>query len=374
MTVWQSSPNAVLEDSNDEGLVTSYKCDHHVKSGKITAQSGRTISSYYEMLLPCQDDPEDSMRIVASELLDSLGDTFGLLPDGRTCTVPDTTLDIWVIGLSSSPSDSLVPFMECKNLSSGDNEELCCVVVQAPMTFWVTNTNSEDEAIMKHLAACLNEGAFTYKTVYIGSMMEFTGNGVQGQLPGPPVLPLDDDIVVTGIVQAPTTNGNDRQPITIIGGFLMAALIIVVVFGFGLIVSRRRKRRLEEIRVLEAAERRALEFMKDDDSVGPVVELRVDDETYQQHAIASNNSFGPSDIRQVRDYRQGYAFDIANSMKNHIMAQYGDNRGHPGPHGTAAYPPFGMDETSDSEVDSWAQTEGTVGSLEENLEQITAEI
>jgi len=40
----------------------------------------------------------------------------------------------------------------------------------------------------------------------------------------------------------------------------------------------------------------------------------------------------------------------------------------------AVVPPYPMDETSDSEVDSWAQTDGTVGSLEDRLEEITAEI
>lgn len=81
-----------------------------------------------------------------------------------------------------------------------------------------------------------------------------------------------------------------------------------------------------------------------------------------------------------------YTFDLANSLKNDVMGTYGNSTGGgssdndpyssmmSGPTSMAVVPPYPMDETSDSEVDSWAQTDGTVGSLEDRLEEITAEI
>jgi hypothetical protein len=41
-----------------------------------------------------------------------------------------------------------------------------------------------------------------------------------------------------------------------------------------------------------------------------------------------------------------------------------------GPTTIAVVPPYPMEETSDSEADSWAQTDGTVGSLEERLDDV----
>jgi hypothetical protein len=45
-----------------------------------------------------------------------------------------------------------------------------------------------------------------------------------------------------------------------------------------------------------------------------------------------------------------------------------------GPTTIAVVPPYPMEETSDSEADSWAQTDGTVGSLEERLDEVRGEI
>lgn len=95
------------------------------------------------------------------------------------------------------------------------------------------------------------------------------------------------------------------------------------------------------------------------------------------------DSIDSSNVGNNPRYRQtGFAFDLGQSFKNEVMRK----------HSTASHrnfaansanaptmievvPPYPMmEETSDSEVDSWAQTDGTVGSLEERLEDITAEI
>jgi hypothetical protein len=92
----------------------------------------------------------------------------------------------------------------------------------------------------------------------------------------------------------------------------------------------------------------------------------------------------------------GYAFDLGQTIKNEIMMKHNNsnsnhkNRSRSNSAGSgnnvpnnnlhaptmmevvAPYPM--LEETSDSEADSWAQTDGTVGSLEERLEDITVEI
>ncbi|GKY99951.1 hypothetical protein MPSEU_000948700 [Mayamaea pseudoterrestris] len=381
-TAVNDSPTTIIEDTNDEGIVVSYKCNYHVKTGAIASSNGKEINSFYEMLLPCRDDPEDAMRTVASELLDSLGNTFGLLPDGSACTIPDTTLDAWVIGEASAPADSVVSHMDCSKLSMGDNQELCCIVVEAPMTFWVSSTNFKDQDVLKYVASDLNAGAFTYQTAYIGSMIQYTGNAGTDQVPTFP----DDDPVIAGIANSPNTSAkNTKSPITILGGFLVAALVIVVVFGIAVVtIRRRRQNRKYALEEKEMADKDSLKYSKDDDSIGHV-SFDVGQGIANMHQLhsrgmattATSNSFGLDNPTDDCERPQSYTFDIANSMKNHIMSQYGSSPGRGGsygPNGTAAFPPYAMEETSDSEVDSWAQTEGTVGSLEENLEQITAEI
>ena len=369
------SPNKVVEQANDSGIVVAYKCQYHIKTGGITQNNGKEINSFYEMIHPCREDPEDAMHIVASELLDALGTTFGLLPDGSACTIPDTSLDTWVIGESSAPLDSIVSHMDCLSLSTGDNAELCCSVVKAPMTFWVTRSNFKDQDVMKYVAAELNAGAFTYQTAYIGSKIEYTGNAGYDQQPAPDFP--DDDPVVSEIASNPSDE--KKQSLTLMGGFLVAALVVVVVFGIAVVSFRRRRHARRLALDKENEERDSLEFIKEIDSMDPTIEVDdMIDKMLRQQAMSTTGSVGLDDEKvDEGDYPRNYTFDIADSMKHHIMGQYGSSsgRGTFGRASMAAYPPpYAMEETSDSEADSWAQTEGTVGSLEENLEQITAEI
>ena len=81
-----------------------------------------------------------------------------------------------------------------------------------------------------------------------------------------------------------------------------------------------------------------------------------------------------------------YAWDLSTSFQREIMSAHGQvspaaaqppvgpHNQQFGPTTIEVVPPYPLDETSESEADSWAQTEGTVGSIEENLEEITAEI
>jgi hypothetical protein len=64
-----------------------------------------------------------------------------------------------------------------------------------------------------------------------------------------------------------------------------------------------------------------------------------------------------------------YTFDLSDTFKQNIMGTYA-------PTTMQVVAPYPMleDTSCDSEVDSWAQTDGTVGSLEDRLEEITAEI
>ena len=81
------------------------------------------------------------------------------------------------------------------------------------------------------------------------------------------------------------------------------------------------------------------------------------------------------DQARSAEYPNNITFDLGNSFKDQLMGVHGRssqnkmNMNHP----------FGMhhgsvDAASESDADSWAQTDGTIGSLELQLEPITAEV
>jgi hypothetical protein len=98
--------------------------------------------------------------------------------------------------------------------------------------------------------------------------------------------------------------------------------------------------------------------------------------------ISTRDDFDSSNLSS------SYAWDLSNSFHREVMdahAGYGTVRRSQLPHSNAnnyygpttieVVPPYPMEETSESEAeDSWAQTDGSVGSLDVHLEQITAEI
>uniref|UniRef100_A0A7S1GG99 Uncharacterized protein n=1 Tax=Cyclophora tenuis TaxID=216820 RepID=A0A7S1GG99_CYCTE len=68
------------------------------------------------------------------------------------------------------------------------------------------------------------------------------------------------------------------------------------------------------------------------------------------------------------DFNNHYTFDVGNMMKSELMEIHGHRR-----QGSSSK---GLDESdlSESDVDSWAQTDATLGSIEHRLEPITAEV
>lgn len=83
-----------------------------------------------------------------------------------------------------------------------------------------------------------------------------------------------------------------------------------------------------------------------------------------------------SDEGDDDDYPNGnYTFDLGASMKNELFKIHGrapSSASDPRMYNNGGT--IGIEETSDSDADSWAQTDGTIGSLELQLEPITAEV
>jgi hypothetical protein len=345
-----SSYVAILEGTDSLGIPNSFKCDYHVSTGKINGNSGHEISSYYELLHPCVSNVTDAMDVIERRLLTQLGQTFQLLPDGKACTIPDTSLNVWVIGLSSLPLDVSIDNMACNKLRSSRSS--CCTVVHAPMTFWVTDANFQNNNIMGYLAQAIDGTSITagtdYRTAYLGSQIESTA--VQGQNQTRPIFSVPPNPV--GVQQK-----QQQTNVSLVGGVVVAGFVagmMAVVF-----VLMKRKRRFRKHFPIEDDIRTSLEHFPDSD---------------QSEASPTGGDIMDIDHLQSNDgwtdeenFNQSYTFDLAASMKHTVMGTYG-------PTSFAVQPPHPMDDASDSEADSWAQTDATVGSLEERLEEITAEI
>mmetsp|Transcript_18748 Transcript_18748/g.21090 ORF Transcript_18748/g.21090 Transcript_18748/m.21090 type:complete len:98 (+) Transcript_18748:2-295(+) len=81
---------------------------------------------------------------------------------------------------------------------------------------------------------------------------------------------------------------------------------------------------------------------------------------------------GRYDIEEDEDMvilpQRQYSFDMGGVMKNELLGVYGDSEVRAT--GITTTP----SDAESEDVDSWAQTEGSIGSIELHLEPITAEV
>ena len=159
--------------------------------------------------------------------------------------------------------------------------------------------------------------------------------------------------------------GKQRKTVTIVGGLLVAAFGLAI-FGIIFILYRRRQ-----------------QFLKSQDID---LALSKSDMQYKGGGTNSNSEDGPKTLGQTTSeeyldsidnaksteaFPNNITFDLGNSFKDQLMGVHGTQRN--------KLPPFGInqgniDGASDSDADSWAQTDGTIGSLEHQLDPITAEV
>ena len=161
-------------------------------------------------------------------------------------------------------------------------------------------------------------------------------------------------------VETPQMQQNqEKRTFTFVGGLLVAAFLAAFL-GLFFVLYRRRKKFLAAQEMEIALSKSDLDDMQprgQDEDSGVLRPENLQPEIGEE-ADGHEEDFSSSN----------YRFDLATSMKNELFNI----------HGRAADPPraygIGIEETSDSDADSWAQTDGTIGSLELQLEPITAEV
>jgi hypothetical protein len=277
-----------------------------------------------------------------------------------------------------------------------------------------------NDAALESGVDVVDSSSTLYRTAFLGVLLpdnsSVTGNGDGGR------DNLNDPTnFETEATEAPASN--DRTTITIVGGLLVAAFACAFL-AILYILWRRRQHYvrsqqvhmsgLDKISVM-AGDDNMNDFDEDgrrDRGAGSIRGLgelgpyntsntdleeedfdKYDDEDYgdKEHRMmmqpdhrqdhqAKDDIDDESDNNSARSPSANpMQFDLGNSFKDQLMGVYGgggssvSKRSNGGLTGSVLFPAaYSVD--GDSDADSWAQTDGTIGSLELQLEPITAEV
>ena len=281
---------------------------------------------------------------------------------------------------------------ECRKFAY-DNQEQECFVYEALVQGSALGVQDIPDVMNyvqdKFATSALSKDS-KFGTAFLGIPVEDPGISDSGRdnLAPPSNLNAQEEEVL------PESEGHS---ITIIGGFLVA-LFCVGFIGIGLVLYRRRKAYIEHNRemrlslskdnVQSSSDMRELDqygtphCSSDEEHQLPRDEMGMVD---QGHEVEATELASPTPTEE--DF-PNMTFDMGSTFKNQLMGVHstgppGDSSRRLGGGGRggnlSGLPGFGgyapsADGTDASETDSWAQTEGTIGSLEIQLEPVTAEV
>jgi hypothetical protein len=338
------------------------------------------VPYYYDMVYPCEEEPSEGQGFVAASLLSRSRDAF--LPDGDSCVRPQP---LWFGAVSSLPADVVSADIECQELLGA-----CCVVVEGSMTFTQLST-ADGNSMKRWMAATLNDPTIApgYTVAYIGSELAPDISNPEPNLTPPPIL-QDRVPGAQAPEEVPEDEGVSLTGMLFLGGLCVALLLV------GALLLRRRQR-ARKSRDVDAAiqhsetpphkmgntggtwEDCTLEDHLDGEDIevsvlqqdDPYLKVRsVSTVSYHENGYHADNEVVPynSGSREATLHPR-YRFDLAESQRSDIMGTYGRHGGGElccGPTEITVVPPYPVDEISESEADSWAQTDGTVGSLDDD--------
>jgi hypothetical protein len=399
----EAGPNSLLEQVNQSGQPITFACEYQTGSDPLNGIHNDkhyqvvTVEQFYDLVFPCTSDTTAEKLVITSYIEKSLlmdaAFLWSILPDGDACTDPESSAyGAWLFGVSSEGPDELVTDFGCQVLSPNATKNECCQVVRAEMQFLPTgdfNISSLQQFIRDRLNTGETTSAVQFRTAAIHPVFKVdAGDAARAN--------LDEPNRVTGGAKAPSgsatsqTSQSLNREITVAGGFVIAMMTATCFGVFFLVYRRFRKRRVSATATASG---------KDDDFCGSTMDNgpSCEDSDFQVTIVNDSNDnrqlsrqFGSSTAPAMNhtsnnrtsnlmlfdlpldddDYPPAkYTFDLSDTFKQNIMGTYA-----PTTMQVVAPYPMMEDTSCDSEVDSWAQTDGTVGSLEDRLEEITAEI
>ena len=391
-----NSTDSLETDENDAGDITRYYCEMTMANNPNLMKI--YIPYAYELLYNCSYGSGQGMAAIELSVLYKLHKKW--LETADMCTSPQT---IWLAALSSFPVDDRVN-SDCTSFNTSSTPEMCCDVIQGNLT--LTNLSSVDEDmndILEEVSKALmssNSGA--YQVDYLGADLRDSPSTGSDNIAAsinsdtPEVLPEDGEMTLLGI-------------------FVILFLIITACCVFLLIWQRQRRARELLFAFSKSDDESGFEMDEDDydeyedeeewieprrvprrEPVDPKALNGGDDSldiyirsiashSFEDPAEQSNENertpmppsrksnsgaycFDPVETQEVQHRQQRTALVPPTSGRQ--PARYSQNPYAYSIGGISVVPAYAHEvEASDnSEIDSWAQTEGTIGSLEEERE------
>jgi hypothetical protein len=361
-------PYDLIVQVDDESTPWSYACAYQLGDAEYaTRYEVAVIEKFYDLVYPCSMPKQNAVKYIAATLLNDAAIAWNILPDGVACmefqeTYPYKT---WIFGVANG-NHTLITDFGCQKLSV-PNPEMCCQVVRAEMQFTPSggyNKSSLEQFVEDKLNSEELTASFpSIKTAAIDPA--FTEVAPQNEDPRDN---LDTPIPVASVKAQEQNSTESDRDISVVGGFVITGLVMAFLSLIFILVRRRRLRKQVTAQDEGELNNIRVTVLSDGDASFPNV-----DSPFVQELAISKVDFGEEDDDDPYSPKNmgAYQFDLGQSFKNNVMGTYNPQNAPTSMHVVA---PYALDDTSDSEVDSWAQTEGTVGSLEERLEEITAEI
>lgn len=322
----------IVQESNEDKVPITYTCRYDDVNQNLPRKSAQ-VTVHYDLAYPCTMDISDAKKYVAQQLLQNSALAWAILPAAETCSRPVIFNNVWMFGVSSEPKDEIVPDIGCQALVPGPSE--CCNVIKMNMRFLATGNYDDDmldDALVRYLRAELSTPELTWELPIQTFPVEHFDD-------------LPNNMGHDTLTASTSTQSDSSQKLLPSFWALLIAALAVFVFGVMLVIVRRYRRR-------------RLSWFQKHENVG-------EDEEFHTVTVVTESE----DHRVVEQATSAdtpkYAFDLGESFRNSVMKAVAPTILPV----VAAYPP--EDSSMD---DSWAQTDGTVGSLEERLEEITAEI
>jgi len=354
-TLPDSETPIVEEILDNDDTFLGYRCSQLLETN---VASDRDWLFFLDLAYPPGGE-QAAVVHVQTHLVNSVAQRFGV-STGLRCTDFPLNSDSWLVQFVSKPEDyrkvdngelsldgcsdlrllfpprflthsaSIVP---CRELEASDDQE--CFVYEAKVTGSLLGTEEMPD-VEDFIEFLFQDTSFTsnspFDTMFLSEQQPSEQPGDAGR------DNLGAAANIKDITVPPKEEGANK--ITVIGGFLVALFCCAFV-GIAFVLWRRRRNYLK-------AQDMHFELDKQYESQ-PTDESKEEPEEPQP----TNN----------------ITIDLGTSFKDQLMGVHAGP-----PRRSQPMPAFPSSVASESDADSWAQTDGTIGSLELQLEPITAEV
>mmetsp|Transcript_21458 Transcript_21458/g.35534 ORF Transcript_21458/g.35534 Transcript_21458/m.35534 type:complete len:375 (+) Transcript_21458:232-1356(+) len=354
----------VLDYDENDQFVISYACQFLMENNVVTPIE---VSFYYDLLFDTGEDPRTERQYLEFLLLGQIAQEYGL-QSGNACISPPEDGTFYLVQATSLPEDVPNPqFDECFDLIPAAGQE--CISYSGTVSGYVLGPD-DPSTMVQFIASSLTNGVVTAGTslqvAFLGTQIDPT-NGGRDSLTA--AINQDEPL-------ADESASNDA--FTYVGILLTVALACAFV-GLVAVVWRMRQRRQQRWReelIMTTDANTTLDSGGGGayDTTGIITLPQSDHEqrdTYDESELPSqygmeNMVIRPNHPGDLPPAQGSYTFDLGDNMKLGVLGKHGGS--------SSRAKRALVEESEDSDVDSWAQTDATLGSLEVRIGEIRAEI